>query len=432
MEKIFRLLLCLGLVLSCIPISAFATKGEPESFWGKFETPNGEGKHFAFADSRYYDGTAQVNVFNIGIDLGYNYNGNAGFYTNGDWSDLTKVYRRKDYYKNQEFTDFSDNGGVADPRPEGYPINDVGADADGTLASYNAGVYTKVGLSNFDTFGRSAKINYEGIVPDGYWMTTYIEIWKVNPELEMAVDHDNVKRGDTFTATLTIDNHFKNMDGLPTADQVSFVPKNAIAISEVTKVNNTYQQKFQATEDVNADSIQIKAGVLDTATNYNAAEKELTLPLDKLYFVSYEFISSSKDKELPNEITQLLPFDEHRYESGTSITAVKPDHTSVKVKDGVWKFEGYDADSKTIDSNITFVGTWMFTPNATEPTESGNQNDSGTTNKPENTGNTGTKPDKLPQTGDDSNPMLWIALLFVSGSAVIGTTVVGRKKKYNR
>ena len=263
-------------------------------------------------------------------------------------------------------------------------------------------------------------------------MTTYIEIWKVNPELEMAVDHDNVKRGDTFTATLTIDNHFKNMDGLPTADQVSFVPKNAIAISEVTKVNNTYQQKFQATEDVNADSIQIKAGVLDTATNYNAAEKELTLPLDKLYFVSYEFISGSKDKELPNEITQLLPFDEHRYESGTSITAVKPDHTSVKVKDGVWKFEGYDADSKTIDSNITFVGTWMFTPNATEPTESGNQNDSGTTNKPENTGNTGTKPDKLPQTGDDSNPMLWIALLLVSGSAVIGTTVVGRKKKYNR
>ena len=40
--------------------------------------------------------------------------------------------------------------------------------------------------------------------------------------------------------------------------------------------------------------------------------------------------------------------------------------------------------------------------------------------------------DNLPQTGDTSNPALWIALLFVSGSAAIGTGIVSRKKKYNR
>ena len=39
---------------------------------------------------------------------------------------------------------------------------------------------------------------------------------------------------------------------------------------------------------------------------------------------------------------------------------------------------------------------------------------------------------KLPQTGDTSNLALWIALLFISGGAAIGTTVVSRKKKYNR
>ena len=40
--------------------------------------------------------------------------------------------------------------------------------------------------------------------------------------------------------------------------------------------------------------------------------------------------------------------------------------------------------------------------------------------------------DKSPQTGDTSNLALWIALLFASGGAAIGTTVVSRKKKYNR
>ena len=40
--------------------------------------------------------------------------------------------------------------------------------------------------------------------------------------------------------------------------------------------------------------------------------------------------------------------------------------------------------------------------------------------------------DKSPQTGDNSNLLLWIALLFISGGAAIGTTVVSRKKKCNR
>ncbi len=40
--------------------------------------------------------------------------------------------------------------------------------------------------------------------------------------------------------------------------------------------------------------------------------------------------------------------------------------------------------------------------------------------------------DKSPQTGDNSNLLLWIALLFISGGAAIGTTVVSRKKKHNR
>ena len=46
-----------------------------------------------------------------------------------------------------------------------------------------------------------------------------------------------------------------------------------------------------------------------------------------------------------------------------------------------------------------------------------------------------TKPgtsDKSPQTGDNSSFALWIALLFVSSGAAIGTTVVSKKKKYNK
>ena len=47
--------------------------------------------------------------------------------------------------------------------------------------------------------------------------------------------------------------------------------------------------------------------------------------------------------------------------------------------------------------------------------------------QPDNLGNT-----TSPKTGDSSNPALWSALLFISGGAVVGTTVVSRKKKHNR
>lgn len=47
--------------------------------------------------------------------------------------------------------------------------------------------------------------------------------------------------------------------------------------------------------------------------------------------------------------------------------------------------------------------------------------------QPDKSGNT-----TSPKTGDSSNLVLWSALLFISGGAVVGTTVVSRKKKYNR
>lgn len=47
--------------------------------------------------------------------------------------------------------------------------------------------------------------------------------------------------------------------------------------------------------------------------------------------------------------------------------------------------------------------------------------------QPDKSGNTASS-----NTGDSSDPVLWSALLFISGGALIGTTVVSRKKKYNR
>ena len=54
------------------------------------------------------------------------------------------------------------------------------------------------------------------------------------------------------------------------------------------------------------------------------------------------------------------------------------------------------------------------------------------TDNTDNTNKTTTTTDSdTPKTGDNSNMILWIALLFVSGGVVIGITVYSKKKKEN-
>lgn len=317
------------------------SEGKPDAYWGHIP----ENETFAFVDSRYYDGTDYVKVFNVGF-----YMGNSGqYYTNGDWTDLTTVYRREDYYKTEEFKNFSDNGEVGDPKPEGYPTNDVGGDAEGKLPSYNAGVYTTLSWTGFEMFGRSWCRNY-GIdsvisVPR---VTTYVEIWRVEPNLSLAMDKATVERGDEFTATLSITNHFNNYDGLPTAEQVVFSADNAELVSDtVAKTDNSYTATFRATEDLSVNEIKITAGVDDTATNYKPATTTTTLPLPTVtYTVTYT-----------DGVEDETVFADQVY-SELSGGISTPPFDGTPSRDG-YEFSGWLPEvADTVTGNATYTAVW--------------------------------------------------------------------------
>lgn len=75
----------------------------------------------------------------------------------------------------------------------------------------------------------------------------------------------------------------------------------------------------------------------------------------------------------------------------------------------------YEPDMENAAEKMTFVNTYTenktVTPEDTKPEDT----------KPEDT--------KSPQTGDNSNMIPWIALLFVSGGVLAGTTLYSRKRK---
>lgn len=94
----------------------------------------------------------------------------------------------------------------------------------------------------------------------------------------------------------------------------------------------------------------------------------------KQFTVQYEFKSLTADKELPEEVTTLLPKDPAGYGRGTDIKTIAPAKAEVKVDGGTWTFKGFDKDSKKAtmenadgDGNVKFTGTWEFTPKNPDP-----------------------------------------------------------------
>lgn len=78
------------------------------------------------------------------------------------------------------------------------------------------------------------------------------------------------------------------------------------------------------------------------------------------YSVNYEFVSGTKGKKLPKEVTALLPEDASRYEEGLKVQPKQPTQTEVSMKTGKWVFNGYDADEKIVSDDTVFTGVWNF------------------------------------------------------------------------
>ena len=82
------------------------------------------------------------------------------------------------------------------------------------------------------------------------------------------------------------------------------------------------------------------------------------------YKVTYEFTSTDASTALPVEVLALLPTDADEYVNGDTVNAKQPAQTEVTVANGKWTFNGYAANSQTVNgSDVKFSGTWTFTAN---------------------------------------------------------------------
>lgn len=83
-------------------------------------------------------------------------------------------------------------------------------------------------------------------------------------------------------------------------------------------------------------------------------------PKQREYKVTYKFTSGTPGKELPKEVTDLLPKDDKTYVTGSKVKSNKPSKIEVKVDGGTWKFKEFPPELTIDKKDGEFAGEWVF------------------------------------------------------------------------
>ncbi len=233
-----------------------------------------------------------------------------------------------------------------------------------------------------------AELTNSSVTPNGFYLDLarsrylklYIEksIWTEGAD-GLTKDtrfNTTAKDGDKYTDegiyTITVENEYT---GAKTTKEI-YVGTNRILLAYMTS---------------NYSLSEIQNLVANGATIYEDGSIEMP---PETYSVTHEFVSGTSGMQLPDEVKNLLPTDQASLENGSEVTPGTIPETEIEVIDGIWMFQGWDADVKVIEgADQRFVGAWTFEKKA-EPTseaatdpesESGALTESEPTTAPEST-----------------------------------------------
>lgn len=156
------------------------------------------------------------------------------------------------------------------------------------------------------------------------------------------------------------------------ADQsFSFLPSDGFTVDTLTVNNTTYENNGSGSFDLTGYTFRnVQAnGSIHVTFAADANDNDIPDYKEKKYGVTYEFVSGTDGKVLPDSGMPALPSDNSKYLIGITVTN-KGDTTydAVSADDGTWTFTGWDANEKVMrEDGITFTGTWTFTETKKHP-----------------------------------------------------------------
>jgi len=241
-------------------------------------------------------------------------------------------------------------------------------------------------LAGFAVKSKSNSMTFESTsaATSGSLFGVYTEA--ITPAPVKAVDPEQApaKAGETitYTGTFTLPRQgidtigkIKSMSMVDTFDERLDFQSLTVSFDGQTLTEGT---DYTVAVDGQKVTVNIKDHLLSKVeTDGSNIDNELTQVVDGnvahsnkvttelLYEKTHEFVSGTPNRELPQEVLDLLPGKQTRIPNGTTVTPDQPlgGVTRVETPDGTWVFIGYDHDSEVIDhKNAHFIGVWVVLP----------------------------------------------------------------------
>jgi len=173
------------------------------------------------------------------------------------------------------------------------------------------------------------------------------------------------------------------------------------------------------------------------ATFSAAFDFDTAINADTTIYAKWTKETSDPGTTDPQPATYTVTFNMNGHGTQVPAQTVEEGNKAAKPADpsaSGYTFDGWYADatfsakfdfSSAINANTTVYAKWTEVKKD-EPTKPADPTNPANPTQP-------TKPadPTSPQTGDNSHLFLWVALLFISGGALAGTAVYGKKRKYN-
>jgi hypothetical protein len=231
------------------------------------------------------------------------------------------------------------------------------------------------------------------------------------------------------------------MEGLPAAEEVVFIPKNAVQISDTVKENNQYTASFRAVTDPNASELEIEAGVSQDAVNYKPKTLSLiqALPTQDIWSINIEKrwdgVPESERKEVSIAISSgsfyisglKLNSENDWSETIADVEATAlGEHFKVTEQDG----ERFALSQEiTLDEANRKINIILTNRPAVSPTEPSPEPTAPPTAPAGSTDDNGNSPvDTTPKTGDDAMNSAFLAVLAIAAGGVCTAMILYKKR----
>ena len=229
---------------------------------------------------------------------------------------------------------------------------------------YTSNEFTGTPMSGKKEMGTS-DVNYYGRVSKSTEKKTFTidKTWSDGAEKHA---NDNVTiavEGRSETAVLSASTSWTATIDLPkyTYDNAGNATEASYTVKE-TKINDAELTNGKLDVTENGQKIgEWHSSVVQTDTTYTVTNTYTPVEVPQKYKVSYKYVDQNGDEITVAEVLATEPTDNRKFDDAASVTPLNPTSTKVTVTGGEWTFEGWDAESKTVDgADVIFTGTWKF------------------------------------------------------------------------